>query len=356
MIRFGKRCALALVSLLLAGAAAAAAPAADIKTLTLQPQNVDLETVLDGTLEAINRSTVASEVNARVVELPFDVNDYVKKGEVIVRFRDTDQREEVNRAEASLREAQARLNEAKLAYDRARDIYARKLIAKAQLDAAAAAYQSAQAREKAAEAALAQARERLEHTVVRAPYSGIVEERHIELGEMATVGTPLMTGLSLEHLRAVVDVPQSLIGPLREHHQARVLLPNGHGLNATEVRIPPVADPVTHTFHVKVTLPEGDHGLFPGTLVKVAFKRGSAQDLLVPASAVVHRSEVTAVYVQHPDKRLEFRQIRVGTARPDGSLPVLAGLAAGERVALEPIAAGIALKQQLAEQTAGGTP
>ncbi|WP_020680191.1 efflux RND transporter periplasmic adaptor subunit [Marinobacterium rhizophilum] len=337
----------------LASAADDPAPGApQLATMTAQLQTIDRETLLDGSLEAVNRSTVAAETNARVVELPFDVNDYVQKGDVIVRFRDTEQQEQVRSAEANLHEAQARLNEARQDYERISDIYARKLIAKAQMDSATAAYASAKARVNAAQAVLNQAKERLEHMVVRAPYSGIVEERHIQLGEMATLGTPLMTGLSLEHLRALVDVPQSLIGPLREHRQARVILPGGGQLVASEVRIPPAADPKTHSFQVKVTLPEGDHGLFPGTLVKVAFKRGSEQALLLPPSAVVQRSEVTAAYVVHPDNRIEFRQLRIGTARADGQLAVLAGLVAGERVALEPIAAGIALKQQSALNTA----
>ncbi len=330
-------------------------PAAALATFTAQTQTIDRETLLVGSLEAVNRSTVAAETNARVIELPFDVNDSVKKGEIIVRFRDTEQQEQVRSAEASLREAQARLNEARQDYERISDIYARKLIARAQMDSATATYASARARASAAEAALNQANERLEHMVVRAPYSGIVEQRHIQLGEMATLGTPLMTGLSLEHLRAVVDVPQSLIGPLRQHLLARVILPDGDHLVATDVRIPPAADPATHSFPVKVTLPEGDHGLFPGTLVKIAFKRGSEQTLLLPAAAVVQRSEVTAAYVVRPDHRIEFRQLRIGTARADGLIPVLAGLIAGERVALEPIAAGIALKQQSAP-TSGITP
>jgi RND family efflux transporter MFP subunit len=320
----------------------------ELATLTAQLQTIDRETLLDGSLEAVNRSTVAAETNARVVELPFDVNDYVKKGEVIVRFRDTEQQEQVRSAEANLHEAKARLNEARQDYERISDIYARKLIAKAQMDSATATYASARARVSAAQAALNQANERLEHMIVRAPYSGIVEERHIQLGEMATIGTPLLTGLSLEQLRALVDVPQSLIGPLREHRQARMILPDGGQLVATDVRIPPAADPATHSFPVKVTLPEGDHGLFPGTLVKVAFKRGSEQALLLPPTAVVQRSEVTATYVVRPDNRIEFRQLRTGTARADGQRPVLAGLVAGERVALNPIAAGIALKQQSA--------
>jgi RND family efflux transporter MFP subunit len=152
-----------------------ASPAQALASVSVELQTIDRETLLDGSLEAVNRSTVAAETNARVIELPFDVNDYVKKGDIIVRFRDTEQQEQVRSAEANLREAQARRNEARQDYERISDIYARKLIAKSQMDSATAAYASAKARVNAAQAALNQANERLEHMVARAPYSGIVE-------------------------------------------------------------------------------------------------------------------------------------------------------------------------------------
>ncbi len=322
-----------------------------LATVTLQRVTVDRESVFDGTLEALYQSTVASEINARVIELPFDVNDFVEKGKVIARFRDTGPDAQSSSAEAAMREAQARYTEARQTYERSKKLYEKGLIAKAQMDTATASYQAAGARVNAAKAQVKQAAEQLEHTVLRAPYSGIVVKRHIELGETATIGRPIMTGLSLEHLRAVVEIPQQHIGPLRAHRQARVILPDGSSVVATELRIPPNADPVTHTFRVLVSLPVGDHGVFPGSLVKVAFVQGTGEQLLLPASAVVRRSEVTAAYVISDDNRISFRYLRAGQPTAEGKVPVMAGMLAGERVATDPIAAGIAYKQQLNSRT-----
>jgi hypothetical protein len=175
-----------------------------------------------------------------------------------------------------------------------------------------------------------------------------VVSRHVQLGETVAPGRPLMTGLSLEHLRVVVEIPQQHIGPLRRHRRARVILPDGNSVAASELRIPPAADPATHTFRVLVTLPPGEHGVFPGTLVKVAFVSGEEERVLIPPQALVRRGEVTGVYVEGDGGRLGLRYLRVGTPAADGRVPVLAGLVAGERVALDPIAAGIAYKKQSA--------
>lgn len=322
------------------------AAAASLATQVVEVSRVPRETAFDGAVEAINQSTVSAQTTGRVVELPFDVGDYVEKDAVIVRITTTEQRARSGGAEAALAEAKARLAEAQLAYDRTKDIYEKRLVAKAQLDKAAADLDAARARAAAAQAGLAEARESLGYTVIRAPYAGIVVARHVQLGETVAPGRQLMTGLSLEHLRVVVEIPQQHIGPLRKHRKARVILPDGKSVAASELRIPPSADPSTHTFRVLVTLPPGEHGVFPGTLVKVAFVSGEEERVLIPPESLVRRGEVTGVYVVDASGRIGLRYLRVGTAAADGRVPVLAGLAAGERVTTDPIAAGIAYKQQ----------
>lgn len=319
--------------------------AATLETATVVTAPVPRETLFDGTVEAVNESTVAAQTGGRVLELPFDVGDYVPKDAVIARFTATEQQARVEAAKSGLAEAEARLTEARLNFERTRDVYQRKLIAKADLDAAEANLGSARARVEAARAALEEARQQLTYTVIRAPYAGTVVERHVQIGETVSPGTVLMTGLSLEHLRAVVEVPQHHVEPLRRHQQAR-LIADGESIAAAELRIPPKADPSTHTFRAMVYLPEGDHGVFPGTLVKVAFVSGIEERLLVPPRAVVRRGELTTVYVVSSEGRVSLRYVRTGTPGVDGAVPVLSGLHPGERVALDPIAAGIAYKRQ----------
>ena len=99
----------------------------------------------------------------------------------------------------------------------------------------------------------------------------------------------------------------------------------------------PEGDPATHTFRVRLDLPEIETGLMPGMTVKAAFDIGDAERILVPASALVRRSEVTAVYVVD-DRHVVLRQVRLGH-RQGERVEVLAGLEPGERIAADPLAA-----------------
>jgi len=319
---------------------------ARLETAVVAAATVPRETAFDGVVEAVNQSTVSAQTSGRVLEMPVDVGDQVEKGALIVRFTDTEQKAHGAAAESALGEARARLAEAQLEFDRTREIYAKKLVAKAQYDRARADLDAARARADAAQAAVDEVREELAHTEIRAPYAGIVVARHVQIGETVGVGTPLMTGVSLEHLRVRVDVPHQHIGVLRKHRQARVLLPDDGSLAAEDMRIPPNADPETHTFRVLVTLPPGEHGVYPGMLLKVAFVTGTEERLLLPAAALVRRGEVDAAYVVGEDGRIAFRYLRIGSPAVDGRVPVLAGLAAGERVATDPLAAAVAYKAQ----------
>lgn len=332
-----------------AAAGQGSVPALD--TAPAQSRIVAREQVLDGVVEAVSQSTVSAQISGRITAVNFDVDDFVPKGAVLVRFRDTELRARVEQAQASLKEAQARFVQAQADYQRISDIYRKRLVAKAQLDRATAELKAAQARLEAAKARVNEAREQLDHTVVRAPYSGIVIKRSVEPGETANVGQPLMTGLSLEHLRVAVPVPQQYIDVVRRTGKARLLAPRPPGADVPvgKLTVFPYADPATHTFRVRVDLPDAPQGLYPGMLAKVAFTTGERRRLLVPGQAVVHRSEVTAVYVLADDGRLGFRQVRAGRTLADGMTEILAGLDAGERVALDPIRAGVLLKQQRAE-------
>lgn len=312
-----------------------------LDTLVVAPATAARERSWDGVVQAVNQATLAAQTAGRVVELPFDVNDVVKAGDVVVRFTDVEQRSGRAQAEAALRAARAQAAEAEADQRRIADLAGRQLVARSQLDQATARRDAARAALAAADAGVKQAGEQVDYTVVRAPYSGLVTQRHVEIGETVAPGQPLVSGLSLGQLRVEVQVPQADIVAIREHKAATIRLADGRDVEAREVIVFPAANPQTHTFTVRVELPEMETGLQPGNTAKVRFKLGEAERLLIPATALVRRSEIAAVYVVSAEGRVGLRQIRVGEVFGD-RVEVIAGLATGETIALDPVAALVA--------------
>ncbi|MFQ5643015.1 MAG: efflux RND transporter periplasmic adaptor subunit [Thiogranum sp.] len=331
----------------LLGSPVALAVTPEISFTDVRYQVLADEQRFDGVVEAVYRSTLSAQTAGEIIELPFDVNDYVPKGAVVLRIDDTKQKARLDKAVASAAQAQAVLAEAESSHRRNLRLIKENAVSKSQLDKSEANLKSARAQLELAQAAAKEAREQWEYTVVHAPFAGVMVERFVEVGEQVQIGTRLGTGLSLEKLRVQVQVPAYYAQRIRATQRSRVQLPDsGDWLASEDLTLFPYADPDSHSFTVRVQLPPGQHGLFPGMLVKVAFTVGETRHLVVPSRAVVHRSEVTGVYVQADNQALRFRQVRIGREVAGDLTEVLAGLQDGEQVALDPVAAGIALKRQ----------
>jgi len=339
--------ALAAAGLAACGEAPAPKPAAKgegFKTAAVELRDVELTTTAEAVMEAVRQSTVSAQISGRIVELRFDVGDYVKKGEVILRIDERSATRALEASEAQVLEAQAALANARAQFERSKQLLAQKFISQAALDQAEAAYKAAQARVAALVAGAGQAATERSFATVVAPYSGVVSVRHVELGEMAAPGRPLMTGFDPSTLRVVANVPQAQVAAIQAGGKARIEVPSlGRWVDVKAMTIVPAADPRTHTTRVRLELPADVRGVYPGVYARAHFVIGKAPRLLVPRAAVVRRSEVTAVYVVDEQGRARLRQIRLGSAGDEASVEVLAGLKPGERVALEPVKAGMTL-------------
>lgn len=319
-----------------------------LETATVESARAPLERIYDGTVEAVHQATMSAQTSGRIAAVFFDVDDYVESGEAIVQFTDNEQQSALRGAEAALAEALARQTQTEEDYRRIAGLLESGTASKRDYDEALASRDAAAARVSAARSSVDTAKQQLEYTLVRAPYSGIVTARHVEVGEAVSVGQPLMSGLSLETLRVVVHLPQQVAAQVRQFGSAEILTKEGR-VAASELTIFPFADSASNTFTVRVDLPPGQFALYPGMFVKTAFLIGDADRLLVPASALVRRSEVTGVYVVAPDQRVRFRQVRVGNVFGE-RIEVLAGLEESERIALDPVRAGIYLKSTVEKQ------
>lgn len=309
---------------------AASAGAQELQAVVVQPHRVDLTLPAEALVEAVQQTTVGAQIAGRVIEVKADAGQRVSKGEVLMRI---DARE----AEEAARAANAQHANAKLNYERTKSLVALKFMSPAALDKAKADYDAASANRAAAGASES-------HATIVSPLPGIVARRHAELGDMATPGKPLFALYEPGSLRVTASIPQYRLNAMRGVTTARVEFPElGKWVDATAVRLLPTADSATHVSQVRVSLPPVPEAT-PGMFARVHFVIGQAEKLTVPASAVVRRGEVAAVYVLGPDNRPSLRQLRLGDAIAGGEIEVLAGLAAGDRVAGDPVKAAIQLK------------
>lgn len=305
--------------------------AENLPTVTVRPHAVALTFPAEAVVEAVRQATVAAQVPGRVIEVRADAGQTVKRGEILMRIDAREAAEAARAAEATYRNA--RIN-----FERTSSLQQQKFVSQAAVDKARAEFDAAAANRSAALAGLS-------HADIVAPMTGIVARRHTELGEMAEPGKPLFTLYEPGGLRVVASIPQYRLRAMRQVKAARVEFPElGKWVEATSVVLLPTADADTHVSQVRVNLPAVPEAT-PGMFARVHFVVGQAEKLTVPAAAVVRRGEVAAVYVQAADGSLALRQLRLGEALGAGEIEVLAGLGNGEKVVLDPVKAGIAIRR-----------
>ncbi|WP_081801494.1 efflux RND transporter periplasmic adaptor subunit [Herminiimonas sp. CN] len=319
--------------------APAVAPAAsDLVAYREVPQAISAE----GVAEAVRQSTLAAQIPGQIVELRVKVGDRVKAGQILVRIDPRAAEQALSGSQSQVAEAQANLNNALHSFERSKKLFSQKFISQAGLDQAQADYTAAQARVAALQAGAGQASTAKTFTIISAPYDGVIAATPVEVGDMATPGLPLLTLFDPSAMRVTATLSQSSLSAIQLQQPARVEFPAlKKSINARQITLIPLADSRTHTARLRLDLGEVA-GLLPGQFARAYFVTGMARKLVVPEQAVLRRSEVTAVYVLDSGKgQPQLRQIRVGEVSANGFIEVLAGVRAGERVARDPVRAGL---------------
>jgi membrane fusion protein, multidrug efflux system len=318
--------------------------AAPFETALVEPEAGEQQYVADGYVEAVRQSVIASQVPGRITGITVKAGDLVKSGQPLARI---DERAAVLQAavsQAQVAVAQAQLEAARKEYERSQRLYKKEYISQAAMEQAEAQYKSTQAQARAmlAQAGVAGTETSL-HTL-RAPYDGVLSELNAEVGDMATPGKALMTVYDPGVLRVVANVPESYANSIKKSAPVRLELPGAPAplrwQVAQAVLVLPTVDPSSHTVQVRLALPPKLAGLTPGTFAKAYLPTSAPRGagLSIPAKAIIKRTELSAVYVVDANGRPQLRQVRLGNAVGD-RVEVLAGLQAGERIALDPLAA-----------------
>ena len=336
-MRFVSRCIL-VSALSLASWSAMAGP--QVPVLTLGAQAVSTGYELDGVVEAVRQATVSAQATGRVASLLVKVGDKVRAGQVLATIDDRDTQTGVARSQAQVAQAEAELANAQANVQRTRDLRKQGFVSQAALDVAESQYKAAQAGRAGAGAGAQQARLAQSFTQVTAPFDGYVMETLAQAGDLAVPGKPVAVVYAPQPLRVVVQVPASMGAQARSAKRIELQAGDAWGQPAAQPGVT-AADPVSQTLTWKMDVPAAAAAqMLPGQQTRVRFVGGEAQRMVVPQAAVLRRGELTGVYVAS-DKGFVLKAVRLGVQHGD-RIEVLAGLKAGDAVAVNAIQAGLA--------------
>lgn len=218
------------------------------------------EIVVRGRTEAVRQVTVRAETRGRVAEVAVAEGARVKRGQILARLA-------VEEREANLAEAEALVRQRQIEYDAARRLAAKGYRAQTKM-AESAAYLDA------AKAAVARIRTEIDHTFIRAPFDGVVEERYAEVGAYLKVGDNVATVIDRDPILVVAHVSERDVGDLRPGIRGSATLVTGEKVDGLLRYIATKADPTTRTFRVELEVANAKRRLRSGVTTEMRLPVG----------------------------------------------------------------------------------
>ena len=292
--------------------------AVPVSAVTIVPKTIDAVVSAVGTLNSRNSSVLSSKIMGKVVALHAKEGDRVSEGKLLLRI-------ESGEISAQVFQAQAAYNNAKLQHDRIKLLFDEKAATQMEMDQATLGLESANAGLNGAKAMES-------YTIIEAPISGQIVEKHINLGEMALPGQPIIKIEDNGHLRLEVTVREQDLQYIQAGKPVTVqidALP-GKDIKALVAQVVPASDIRTHSFIVKIDIPS-DKSLITGMYGKALFSTGRREAILVPRTAIVELSGISGVYIVSAEGSAVFQMVQLGEATGE-SIEAVTGLKAGDQV------------------------
>ncbi|PYR78498.1 MAG: efflux transporter periplasmic adaptor subunit [Acidobacteria bacterium] len=280
-----------------------------------------------GTVAAVRGVTVSADLPGVVEQITFESGKAVREGDLLVQL---DTRQE--RAQLASAEAQRDLSRANL--ERMRSLRDQRIVAQAE-------YDRTDAESKQADASIAEIQAMIRRKTIRAPFSGVLGIRQVNLGQYLAGGAPIVSLQALNPIYVNFAVPQQQVGALRAGTEVRVAIENTDSEATGRITaIDSVIDEATRNFQVQATFPNVGGRLHPGMFVQTSIRLGAGSDVIaLPASAVSYAPYGDSVFVVANVKGAEGttyrgvlqRFVKIGASRGD-QVAVVAGVAPGEEV------------------------
>ncbi|MEW8364591.1 MAG: efflux RND transporter periplasmic adaptor subunit [Candidatus Thiodiazotropha taylori] len=282
-----------------------------------------------GSLVAVQGVTVSAELGGKVSEIAFESGDRVEAGDLLVRLDTTAE-------EAQLRSAEAAEKLARINLDRNRGLRANKTVSQSDLDTAEANYKQATAQVENVKATIAK-------KTLRAPFSGQLGLRQVNLGQIIEQGTPVVTLQTIDPIYADFSLPQQRFSSVAVGNEVRITTDAAEdkSFSGKIIAINPEIDQATRTVRIRTTLSNQEELLRPGMFANVKVIMPQQDDVLaIPATAVLYAPYGDTVFVidttkdeatGEEQKTLRQQIIRLGRTRGD-YVAVVTGLKEGETV------------------------
>ncbi len=301
---------------------AAETPPVPVRTATVMAETVPVLVESPATVRPAERASIAAKLTGSVATFSHGLGAAVAAGDVLLTLSAPE-------TEARVRQAQAQLAEAERNATRQRTLVSTGVNP-------ADSLRDAEDRLRYAQAAAAEVEALLAYATVRAPFAGVITEKHVLPGDLATPGLPLLVLESTQHLRAEGTIPEKAASTLRPGAVINVLADETAEPVAGRLdEISAAADAVSRSVLVKVSLPAGT--VRSGQFVRLQVASGTAEALLVPSGAVTRFGQMERIFVLEHNRAI-LRLVKTGRLS-GGRLEILSGLNAGETVVLSPPAA-----------------
>lgn len=300
-----------------------------------------------GTIKARSVSSVASRLMGTVTSVNVKEGDRVKKGSPLLTIEANDIAEKIKQAEAGYREALKGLEMAKenrelvnTTYDRYKKLFDAKAISRQEFDNISTQKRTAEIEYERMEEAVKRARSGVSETKVMrgfasitSPVSGIVTEKRIDVGSMATPGMTLFTIEDTSSYLIEVSADERLANIINIDMLVSVTIDSiDKKIDGKVSEIIPAVNPMTRSFMIKVSV--NGEGLRSGLYARVRIPAGKKTLMLVPAPALVNKGQLTGVYTVDETGLITFRLVRAGS-RYGNDVEVLSGLNPSEKIVIE---------------------
>jgi membrane fusion protein (multidrug efflux system) len=304
----------------------------NVETITAEAADVDIVLDAVGAVDASEKAEIRPQVDGIVAELAFAEGARVAEGDLLVRLDDAKPVAKLELARASLDSAKARLRLAEQRLRRGRQLIAEELISREAFDQLESEHLAADAAVREGQAAVTLASRELDDYRIRAPFSGTVGARKIDVGNYVQKGAALVSLIKTDPVEIAFRAPDQYAARIRTGIPVRVSLPTREGsVEATLSFINPRVDPTTRMLDLKAVAANPDGMLRDGQFVSVRVLLDvRASQVLLPEETVITTAGELAVYVV-VDGIAHRRAITIGVRQPP-KVEVLSGVRPGETV------------------------